>query len=159
MAGAPKCASAQRSANGSPSASPVTESTRYRIDRHCHNKAAVSAAVGETSSLWGTVSEPDANLVRLFVTNAPAGSQLRSQLDRTASNPSVTPPKRFEVTPTEGWQVSGSQQLRLALEAGGVYTFVALEIERGDIGYGGAYEGDPAGFPTEEVLAENEVHR
>ncbi len=80
------------------------------------------------------------NAVRVWCTNAPPGSRLRKQLDdsqagRLVVEPSAESGRPFEFTPDEG----------------GGYVLLLEELQRGS-GFGGGYEGDPRGAPSEEIL-------
>ncbi len=79
--------------------------------------------------------------IRIWCTDAPAGSALRKKLDdsgaaRVAFNPpTVDAGKDFDFTPDKG----------------GGYVLVLDELARGT-GFTGDYEGDPRGAPTESIV-------
>jgi hypothetical protein len=85
-----------------------------------------------------TLTESGSNFVRVWVTVAPEGSKLASELKESTQN-------RFVVYAGDGGE---TQPWRLNADKGGRYTLVAQEYTKGS-GFGGGYEGDPLGAPTE----------
>ena len=85
-----------------------------------------------------TLTESGSNYVRVWVTIAPEASELASKLKESTQS-------RFVVYQGDGGQ---DQPWRFTADKGGKYTLVAQEYSKGS-GFGGGYEGDPLGAPTE----------
>src|SRR5262245_53582646 len=85
------------------------------------------------------LSEPSANFVRVWVTEAPPGSELKTKLDKATQN-------RFAVYTGDGGDANPWKQ---TFDLGGKYTLVAQEYVRGAQPYGGGYQGSPDGNPSE----------
>jgi len=85
-----------------------------------------------------TRTESGSNYCRVWVTAAPDGSELDGKLEKSTQS-------RFLVYQGDG---GATQPWRFTADKGGVYTFKAQEYMRGS-GYGGGYQGDPAGAPSE----------
>lgn len=81
------------------------------------------------------------NYVRVWCSNAPPGSVLRTKLDGTSD-----PRNRVNVYEGDG---GSDHPWRETFEVGGKYTLVAQEYTRGAEAFGGGYEDDPDGAPTE----------
>ncbi len=88
-----------------------------------------------------TLTESATNFVRVWVTDAPEGSELRAKLDS-----STDPLNRYQFHAGPG---GASAPVRETFEVGGKYTFVAQEYTKGASDFGGGYQGDPDGDPTE----------
>jgi hypothetical protein len=86
-----------------------------------------------------TLTQSGANFVRVWVTKAPPGSDLRKQLDESTSG-------RIEVYAKDG---GTSQPYVKSFEVGGKYTFVAQEYVKGAADYGGGYQDSPDGHQSE----------
>jgi hypothetical protein len=86
-----------------------------------------------------TLTESGSNFVRVWVTVAPPGSELRAKLEETTQS-------RFEIYKGDG---GSNSPLRRKFDKGGKYTLVAQEYVRGASDYGGGYEKSPDGAPSE----------
>jgi hypothetical protein len=87
-----------------------------------------------------TLTESGTNWVRVWVTAAPEGSELRAKLDAKAAL------NRFEVYAGPG----GANALwKQTFGVGGKYTLVAQEYTRGATEFGGGYQNDARGAQTE----------
>jgi hypothetical protein len=87
-----------------------------------------------------TLTESNTNWVRVWVTAAPEGSELRAKLDAKAAL------NRFEVYAGPG----GANALwKQTFGVGGKYTLVAQEYTRGATEFGGGYQNDARGAQTE----------
>lgn len=89
------------------------------------------------------LSEPFANYARVWCTRGPDGSALQSRL--TATDTSSANPSRILVY--EG-DAGNDHPWRHTFDNGGVYTLVIQEYLKGN-GWGGGYDGDTRGAPTE----------
>jgi hypothetical protein len=87
-----------------------------------------------------TLTESGSNFVRIWCTNAPVGSELRTKLDD-----SKDPRNRVLFYEGKGGATTTKQA---TFEIGGVYTFTAQEYDRGASDFGGGYQGDPDGDLT-----------
>lgn len=85
-----------------------------------------------------TLAGVGANFVRVWVTVAPEGSKLAAELKESTQN-------RFVVYAGDGGE---NQPWKFTADKGGKYTLVAQEYTKGS-GFGGGYEGDPLGAPSE----------
>lgn len=85
-----------------------------------------------------------ANFVRVWVTDAPLGSDLRGKLEAKGDKRN-----RFQVYEGPG---EANAPWRQVFEVGGAYTFVAQEYTRGAYAYGGGFEGDVKGARTENKV-------
>lgn len=81
------------------------------------------------------------NFVRVWATVAPTGSSIDKRLED-----SKDPRKRIVFYEGAG---GADAAIDFTFDKGGKYTFVAQEYVKGS-GYGGGYEGDPAGSDVEE---------
>lgn len=97
------------------------------------------AAPGREAKVIFTLTQSGTNFVRVWVTKAPAGSDLRKKLDKTTQN-------RFPVYNGEG---GSDYPWRNTFDIGGKYTLVAQEYTRGATAYGGGYKGSPDGDQSE----------
>lgn len=85
-----------------------------------------------------TRTQPGSNYLRVWVTTAPDGSELDGKLEKSTQS-------RFLVYQGDG---GPTQPWRFTADKGGKYILQAQEYLRGT-GYGGGYEGDPDGAPSE----------
>jgi hypothetical protein len=81
------------------------------------------------------------NYVRVWCTDAPPGSKLRSTLDSSGAT---------QVSVGEG---DAGRSLQFTADKGGAYVFRVEEITRGASAYGGVYDTDPNKAPAETLLA------
>ncbi len=88
--------------------------------------------------VFGFTSAADANYIRAWCTGAPEGSALRDKIDKNRL-------ARALVYEGDG---GTKRPWATKFDKGGVYTFVVQEYEKGNH-WGGGYEGDPRGAPTE----------
>ena len=100
---------------------------------------------GRQTAVVFTLTESGSNFVRVWCTAAPPGSELRKALDGT-SDPPTEPRSRHEVYKGDG---GADNPLRRVFETGGRYVFVAQEYTKNATAFGGGYEGDPDGAPSE----------
>jgi hypothetical protein len=84
------------------------------------------------------LTESGSNYARVWVTKAPAGSKLAGEILESSRS-------RFVVYQGDGGE---NQPWRFTPDKGGRYSFVAQEYTKGSA-FGGGYEGDPLGAPTE----------
>lgn len=96
---------------------------------------------GRKTRVVPTLTESGSNWVKIVCTDAPLGSALRGQLDAAAD-----PRNQVEVYAGPG---GDSTPWNMIFDKGGAYTFVAQEYTKGETEYGGGYEGDPNGAPSE----------
>lgn len=82
-----------------------------------------------------------ANYVRVWCTVAPEGSELANRIAANKLNRALV--YQDEGGPKHPW--------RYTFDKGGKYTFLVQEYEKGNH-WGGGYEGDPRGAPTETKL-------
>jgi hypothetical protein len=84
-----------------------------------------------------------ANFVRVWLTDAPVGSLLKTRQAATGTriNPVSNDPA--------GNGFDAGKQIRLSLDKGGVYTFVVQEYTKGATTYGGGYASSPDSFQSE----------
>jgi hypothetical protein len=80
------------------------------------------------------------NAVRAWCTAAPPGSKLRKELDDSGAT-------RVAVVPG----IESGKFAELTLEKGGAYALELEELQRGN-GFGGGYQGDPRGAPSEAIV-------
>lgn len=80
------------------------------------------------------------NFVRVWCTDAPEGSKLKTELTSTEQSRILA----FEGGAADVWT--------FAPDKGGVFVFAAQEYTRGASAYGGGYKGDPRGYPTETKI-------
>jgi len=85
-----------------------------------------------------TLTESATNYVRVWVTVAPEGSKLATEITESTQS-------RFVVYQADG---GADHPWNFTPDKGGKYTFLAQEYTKGS-GFGGGYEGDPLGAPTE----------
>lgn len=90
-----------------------------------------------------SLTHSTANFVRVWVTAAPPGSELRKKLDDSGKS-------RLPLYEGEG---ESKPELR-KFDAGGKYTLVAQEYKRGASTYGGGYQGAPDGNPSEDKIGD-----
>lgn len=88
------------------------------------------------------LTQAGANFVRVWVTDAPPGSELRGKLAASAQN-------RFPFHEGDGGE---AHPVTTRFDVGGKYTFVAQEYSRGASNYGGGYQRSPDGAPSETKL-------
>jgi hypothetical protein len=93
---------------------------------------------GRPCELTFVLTESGANFARIWVTDAPLGSDLRAKL--TASGTSRLP---FHTG-----DVGEKHPVQFRPDKGGVYTFVVQEYVKGT-SYGGGYQDDPNAAPSE----------
>jgi hypothetical protein len=82
-----------------------------------------------------------ANYVRVWCTAAPPGSKLREAIDGTSD-----PRNRVMAYQGDG---GANAPWRATFETGGKYTFAVQEYVKGAASFGGGYQGDPDGAPSE----------
>jgi hypothetical protein len=93
-----------------------------------------------------TLTESGANFVRVWVTVAPPGSELRADLEKSTQS-------RFQIYQGDG---GANAPWKRKFDKGGKYTLVCQEYRRGASDYGGGYQGAPDGDPSEtQVGAES----
>lgn len=80
------------------------------------------------------------NFVRIWCTDAPPGSKLRSELDATGAT---------QVSVASG---DAGQQVSFTADKGGAYVFRVEEITKGASVYGGVYDTDPNKAPSEAIV-------
>lgn len=83
--------------------------------------------------------------VRLAVTDAPRGSELKAKLDKEA------------LTQLDFFNGDTGTEIEYIFDIGGRYVFKATEMRRRVSQHGGGYEDDPAGSSTNEVIDTNTV--
>ncbi len=93
------------------------------------------------TSVTITLQESGANYVKIWVTAAPPGSELRKKIDGTKD-----PRNRYEVYKGDG---GVNSPWRFRFDKGGKYTFAIQEYTRGASTFGGGYQDDPDGAPSE----------
>lgn len=98
------------------------------------------AIAGRPSKLLLTASA--GNFVRVWCTDAPRGSKLRNELDKTGAS---------RVIVVQG--VDSGRPVDFTADKGGAYVFRVEEFNKGAASYGGGYEGDPNGAPEEDMLS------
>jgi hypothetical protein len=99
----------------------------------------VYAPPGREVKVIFSLSGSGTNFIRVWVTAAPPGSELRKKIDDSTQN-------RFEAHtgdagPDHPWVRN--------FDVGGKYTLVVQEYVRGASDYGGGYQKSPAGAPSE----------
>lgn len=96
-----------------------------------------------------TITGTGANSARLWIVNAPPGSEHRANLDQSRQRRI----KVFEAKSGGGvndpWETS--------FDVGGPYTFVVQEYTRGASGHGGGYQFDPDAAPEETPVGDEET--
>ena len=95
-----------------------------------------------------TITDPTANYVRLYVTNAPPGSELREKLDSADD-----PRNRILVYKGRG---GSDEPWNVRFDVGGKYTFTAEEWNRSG-GFGGGFQGDPDGAQVDTLIASDDT--
>ncbi len=95
-----------------------------------------------------TFSSTRTNYVRVWCTRAPEGSALQARIDANRLNRLLV----FEGPGSERAGGIGIAVWRHTFDKGGPYTLIVQEYKKGN-GWGGGYEGDPRGAPTEEKLS------
>ncbi len=85
------------------------------------------------------------NFVRMSITSAPAGSKWQAELDET---------NRSQI---EKFADAKTEVFEFVPDKSGLYNFKAQDITRGGVTYGGSYQGDPSGNPTETLNAQTTV--
>jgi hypothetical protein len=93
-------------------------------------------------SLAFAATSPSANFVRIWFTNAPLTSAVRAKIDKSEDGRELL----FAGDPSQ-WGA-----IKFTPDKGGIYTVAVQEYSKGAASYGGAYEGDPGGAPTETLL-------
>lgn len=93
---------------------------------------------GKETPIVFTLTESGSNFVRVWVTIAPEGSALLASLKETTQS-------RFQVYAADG---GADEPWRFTPDKGGKYTLIAQEYTRGSA-FGGGYQFDPAGAPSE----------
>lgn len=99
----------------------------------------VYAAPGRDVKVVFTLSGSGSNFIRVWVTAAPPGSELRKQIDDSTQN-------RFKAHEGDG---GADHPWQRTFDVGGKYTLVVQEYVRGASDYGGGYQNSPAGAPSE----------
>ncbi len=111
----------------------------------------VYPAPGRQTSVTFTLTESGANFVRVWCTAAPPGSEMRKRIDGTKD-----PRNRVVVHSGAGGVNNPWREDKF--DKGGKYTFVTQEYTRGASAFGGGYQGDPEGAPSEtKAGAETEL--
>ena len=87
------------------------------------------------------------NFVRVWCTAAPEGTAIREQIDANRLNRALI----YEGTG------GSSYPLRITFEKGGAYTLILQEYTKGNA-WGGGYEGDPRGAPSETLVDAEQSH-
>ena len=82
-----------------------------------------------------TLTESGSNFLRVWLTDAPDGSVKKAELDKNSE-------KRVH------FYTGDAKPFTFKPDVGGVYKLLCQEYVKGS-GYGGAYEGDPSGAPSE----------
>lgn len=77
------------------------------------------------------------NFFRIWVTNAPLGSALKTKLQQG----SLSRLEVFSGSPADIWEFEADKA--------GAYVFTAQEYTRGGVTFGGGFKGDPDGFSSE----------
>lgn len=88
------------------------------------------------------------NYVRLWCTDAPVGSKLKTELGNSEAN-------RVEVYANES--IASTPPFVFQPDKPGRYVLLAQEYQRGASGYGGGYAGDPKGYDSEKKLSESSL--
>lgn len=111
----------------------------------------------------GVAATPGANWLRIYCTDAPLGSALRAELDANLDGrvllhdgPASGRTDSGLITELAGETTLDAERAVLGvdlIDKPGAYVLLVTEIARNGVGGGGAYEGDPTGYPTETVLA------
>lgn len=99
------------------------------------------AVPGRKTSVIFTPANGNANFVRVWATTAPEGTAIRKQIDASKLNRSLV----FE------GRAGADHPWRHTFEKGGAYTLLLQEYERGN-SWGGGYDRDPRGAPSETTL-------
>jgi len=102
--------------------------------------ATAYALPAELVEVTMTAGGASANYARVWVTDAPEGSEYRKALDAATTATRVQVAEAFET----------DDNLQLKMEVGGAYTFQAQEYTKGAApAFGGGYDADPEGYATE----------
>lgn len=80
------------------------------------------------------------NFLRVWCTNAPPGSKLRTELDSSGAS-------RVNVT-----EADAGSQVPFTADKGGAYVFFLEEITKGASAFGGVYDTDPNKAPSEAII-------
>jgi hypothetical protein len=94
------------------------------------------------------------NFVRVWCTDAPVGSDLRSKIEGVASAAQISAgTARFQIFEGDAASAPASgTPFDLKPDVPGKYVIAAQEYTKGASAYGGAYQGDPRGFTAETKL-------
>jgi hypothetical protein len=85
------------------------------------------------------------NYIRVWCTDAPPGSKLRTELDSSgASQVSVA-------------EADAGRSVAFTADKGGAYVFRVEEITKGASAFGGVYDTDPNKAPSEAILSVNSI--